>query len=82
VKYSVGVSNGAVLFGLKRKAVTEVWTDLHKEKHHGLYCSPNFIREDGMGGTCGMYGVKEKCMHRFGGEPAGKSPLGRPTRRW
>jgi hypothetical protein len=34
-----------------------------------------------MGGECGMCGVKEKCMQRFGGEPAGKSPLGRPARR-
>ena len=35
-----------------------------------------------MGRACGMHGEEERCMQGFGGEPEGKTPLGRPRRRW
>jgi hypothetical protein len=48
-----------------------------------LYSSPNIIRqiqvkENEVGGTCGMHGRGEVLM----GKPEGKRPLGRPRRRW
>jgi len=35
-----------------------------------------------MGGTCGAYGGGERCAQGSDGEPEGKSPVGRPRRRW
>jgi hypothetical protein len=35
-----------------------------------------------MDGACSTYGGKEIFMQGFGGETKGKSPLGRPRRRW
>ena len=36
-----------------------------------------------MGGACGAYGAGERGVHRvLVGKPEGKSPLGRPRRRW
>jgi len=35
-----------------------------------------------MGGTCGTYGLEEKCIQGFGGRPEGRRPLGRPRRKW
>jgi hypothetical protein len=40
------------------------------------------IEKNEMGGTCSTYGEKEKCMQGFGGEPEGKTPLGRPRHSW
>jgi hypothetical protein len=34
-----------------------------------------------MGGACRTYGGK-RCLQDFGGQTRGKSPLGRPRRRW
>jgi len=35
-----------------------------------------------MGGACSAYGVEERRIQGFGGEPKGKRPVGRPRRRW
>ena len=35
-----------------------------------------------MRGACGPYGGEETRIHGFGGEPEGKTPLGRPRYRW
>ena len=35
-----------------------------------------------MNRACGTYGGRERSAQCFGGEPEGKSPLGRPRRRW
>ena len=35
-----------------------------------------------MGGACGAYGGGESCAQGSGGKPEGKTPLGRPRRRW
>jgi hypothetical protein len=40
------------------------------------------MKKNEMGGACGTYGGQERCIQGFDGEPDGKSPLGRPRRRW
>jgi len=35
-----------------------------------------------MGGACGTYGGEETCIQGLVGKPKGKTPLGRPRRRW
>ena len=35
-----------------------------------------------MGRACGAYGGGQRCAQGVGGEPEGKSPLGRPRSRW
>jgi len=37
-----------------------------------------YIKDDEMGGSYSMYVGEKKFIHGFGGEPAGKRPLGRP----
>jgi hypothetical protein len=32
--------------------------------------------------SCGTHRRGEKCVQEFGGKPEGKTPLGRPRRRW
>jgi hypothetical protein len=38
---------------------------------HTKYYSSDEFQENEMGGTCGMYGRQERCIHVFGGK-AGK----------
>ena len=40
------------------------------------------IKKHEMDGACSTYGGKEIFIQGFGGETKGKSPLGRPRRRW
>jgi hypothetical protein len=40
------------------------------------------MKEDEVGGACGMHGRREKRVQSFGGKPEGKRPLRRPRRRW
>ena len=52
-----------------------------------LYSSPNIIRvikpkTTKISRPCSMYGEEESCIQGFGGEIWGKTPLGRPTRKW
>jgi hypothetical protein len=35
-----------------------------------------------MGGVCGTYGLEEKCIQGFGGEPEVKITLGRHRLKW
>ena len=35
-----------------------------------------------MGGACGAYGGRERCVQGSSGKPEGKTPLGRPRPRW
>ena len=35
-----------------------------------------------MGGACGTYGGRERCAQGLVEKPEGKTPLGRPRRRW
>ena len=41
---------------------------LHNEELHSLYYACDHIKKNEMGGTCGTYGEKERCMRGFGGE--------------
>jgi hypothetical protein len=40
------------------------------------------VKEDEMGGTCSMNGVKTKAYRLLVGKPEGKRPLGRQRHRW
>ena len=65
--------------GPKWQELTGEWRKLHIKELHDLYCSPNIrvIKEDEMGGVCGMYGGEEKCAFWIlVGKPEGKRPLG------
>jgi hypothetical protein len=75
------------VFGLKRDEVTGEWRKLYNEELNDLYSLPNIVRV-----------VKSRRMRRTGhvarmgegrgvhgvlvGKPKGKTPLGRPRRRW
>jgi len=75
------------IFGPKKDEVTGEWRKLHNENFNDLYCSLNIIlvikrrrmrwtgNVERMGDRRGVYGV-------LVGKPEGKSPLGRPRRRW
>jgi len=43
--------------------------------------SSDQIKNNEMGGECGMYGGKERCIEHFGNETEGSRPLGRPRHR-
>jgi hypothetical protein len=60
------------------------WRKLHNNELHNLYSSPNIVREDEVGGTCGTHGRGEgRDVYRvLIGKPQGKRPLGRLRRRW
>jgi hypothetical protein len=47
-----------------------------------LYSSPNIIKENEVGGACGMHGRGEKVYKVLVGKSMGKRPLGRPRLRW
>jgi hypothetical protein len=75
------------IFGSKSDEGTREWRKLHNEELYDLYCSPPIIRVNKsrrmrwaeqvacMGKRRGLYRV-------LVGRPEGKSPLGRPRRRW
>jgi hypothetical protein len=59
------------IFGPKRDEVTGGWRKLHNEELHGLYSSPSIVRvikEDEIGGACGVHGGGEGCIQHFGWE--------------
>ena len=45
------------------------------------YYSDYQIKKTEMGRACNTYGVKERCVRVFGGEPEGRKTLGRPRLR-
>ena len=75
------------IFGPWRVEVTGEWRRLHNEELYDLYCSPNIVRViklrrmrwaghvECMGEERGVYRV-------LVGKSEGKTPLGRPRRRW
>ena len=75
------------IFGHRRDEVTGELRRPHNEELNDLYCSPNIVREiksrrmrwagnvARMGEERGMYRV-------LVGEPEGRRPLGRASRRW
>ena len=74
-------------FGPMRGEVTGEWRRLHNEERNVLYSSPNILRvmkSKGMrwaGHVARM--VEERGVYRvLVGKPEGKSPMGRPRRRW
>ena len=75
------------IFGPKRDVVTGEWTKLHNEKLNDLHPSPNIVqviksRRMRWAGHVAHKG-EGRCVYRvLVGNPEGKSPLGRPGRRW
>jgi hypothetical protein len=63
------------VFGPKRDEVTGEWRKLHNEELNDLYYLPNIMRVTRVGEGRGVHRV-------LVGKPEGKSPLGRPRRRW
>ena len=75
------------IFGSKRNEVTGEWRKLHNEELNDLYSSPNIVRViksrrmRWAGHVARMR--KRKGVYRvLVGKREGKTPLGRPRRRW
>jgi hypothetical protein len=67
-EHRLSVSENLVLrkkFDPTRDEVTGDWTQVHSEKFHDLYFSPNIIRiiksNNEMDRACGTYGEQERC---------------------
>jgi hypothetical protein len=75
------------VFGHKRDEVTGEWRKLHNEELNDLYSLPNIVRVAKSRRTKWARNVARmgegRGVHRVLVEkPEGKSPLGRPRRRW
>jgi hypothetical protein len=75
------------IFGPKRDKVTGEWRKLHNEELHDLYSSPSIIRITKSRrmrwvGHIAQMAEKRNAYRLLVGKPEGKSPLGRPRRRW
>jgi hypothetical protein len=75
------------IFGPKRNEVTGEWRKLHNEELHGLYSSPDIIRQVKSrrmrwAGHVARMEEKRKVYKVLVGKPEGRRPLGRPRRRW
>jgi hypothetical protein len=75
------------IFGPKRDEVTGEWRKLHSEELHNSYSSPDIIREIKSrrmrwAGHVACMGENRKLYKVLVGKAEGKSPLGRPRRRW
>jgi hypothetical protein len=75
------------IFGPKRDEVTGGWRKLHNEALNSLYSSPNIItmiksRRMRWAGRVARMGEKINAYRILVGKPEGKTPLGRPKRRW
>jgi hypothetical protein len=75
------------IFGPKRDEVTGEWKRLHNEELNDLYSSPNIIqviksRKIRWAGHVARMGEGRGAYRILVGRPEGRSPLGRPTRRW
>jgi hypothetical protein len=74
------------VFGPMRDAVTGEWRKLHYEELRNLYSSPSIIRiinskRMRRAVYVARMGEKRNAYRLLVGEPDGKRPLGRPTRR-
>ncbi|KAJ4450748.1 hypothetical protein ANN_02178 [Periplaneta americana] len=75
------------IFGAKRDEVTGEWRKLHNTELHALYFSPDIIRNIKSrrlrwAGHVACMGESRNTYRVLVGRPDGKSPLGRPRRRW
>jgi hypothetical protein len=75
------------IFGQTRDEVTGDWRKLHSEELHILYSSRNIIgqiksRRLRRAGHVAHMGEEKNVYRVLIGNPEGKSPLGRPRRRW
>jgi hypothetical protein len=75
------------IFGPKRDEVTGEWRKLHDDELGVLYSSPSIItiiksRRMRWAGYVARMGEKRNAYRLLVGKPEGKSPLGRPRRRW
>jgi hypothetical protein len=75
------------IFIPKRDEATRGWRKLHNEEFHNLYSSPNIIRmikskRMRLTGHVARMGEKMNEYRIFVGKSEGKTPLGRPRRRW
>ena len=75
------------LFGPKRDEVTGEWRKLHNEEPNDLYSLPNIMRvvksRRMRWAEHAARTGEDRGVHRvLVGKPEGKSPLGRPRRRW
>jgi hypothetical protein len=71
----------------KRDEVTGEWRKLHNEELHDLYYSPSIIRiiksrRMRWAGHIARMEENRNAYRLLVGKPEGKSPLGRPRRRW
>jgi hypothetical protein len=75
------------VFGPKRDEVTGKWRNLRNEELNDLYSLPNIawvvkLRKMRWAGHVARMGEKRGVHRGLVGKPEGKSPLGRPRRRW
>ena len=75
------------VFGCKKDEVTGEWRKLHNEELRGLYSLPNIVRvvksrRMRWAGHVARMGEGRDVHRVLVGKPEGKSPLGRPRRRW
>jgi len=75
------------IFEPKRDEVTGEWRKLHNEELNNLYSSPNIVRvikrrRMRWAGHVARMGEGRGVYRVLVGKPEGKSPLGRPRRRW
>jgi hypothetical protein len=75
------------IFWPKRKEVTGEWRKLHNEELHDLYSSPTIVpviksRRMRWAGNVARMGEGRDVYRILVGKPEGKSPLGKPRRRW
>jgi len=75
------------IFGPRREEVTGEWRRLHNEELNDLYSSPNIVRviksrRMRWVGHVARMGEERGVYRVLVGKPEGKTPLGRPRRRW
>jgi hypothetical protein len=75
------------IFGPKRDEVTGGWRKLHKKELQGLYSSPSIVRvikarRMRWEGHVARMGEVKGAYNILVGRPEGRTPLGRPRRRW
>jgi len=72
------------IYGPRNDEVTGEWRRSHNEELNDLYSSPNIVRVRKMrwAGHVARMGEEREVYRVLVGKPEGKSPLGRPRRRW